>query len=562
MALRIRDCKARPTAVAIFFSESVNPETAADIGNYDIYCPLDGAKIELPKGHYDITYDPVQQCVTIRLLVLGDQLPVGRWLRVKVKGVHSARTGRAIISDGDNDTFATRVDGDEEPARQIAQTAERIAGSIGTATHSVEDAVTYPVLTEQVGYPPSPLAAPSGAPAAVPGAAPLGQIATKALSDVLGWKLKPDDPKGFVGALTASFTCEEVEGHTECTWTPRTYAVQTDLAGGISGAQASIYARAKDAVDQSLPLLDGLYPLDTEADLEDVAAVKSIVRSQMTEAVNELGIAGGPRVTRVDQLFFLLLGPPLKPGQVETDPDKVDGTLGTLRDEMGLWTVTPPAGEKLLINTVDEEQNATNYRILVDYMTSLRLSWVNNRRFFDRMTSQPFFGTQLVLLSRQLSVVSESVDEVRFALDSVFIGPEERQTLEIDFPDTVNVPPHPSVNPVNKGASGRLMDDKVNADSMFVEEFLSWAQRFAAEEGPRLIQDGGEFAVRNSFLPVVIQLRNLIIAATPPNPINNAGLPRGYKTSRVKRALEELADQLDELAVRADPIAHEIPAED
>ena len=76
---------------------------------------------------------------------------------------------------------------------------------------------------------------------------------------MLGWKLKDGDPKGFTGALTQSFTLAEVEGHIESRWTPRTYAVQTDLSGGITGAQASVYSRAKDALDQSLPLLDGLY---------------------------------------------------------------------------------------------------------------------------------------------------------------------------------------------------------------------------------------------------------------------------------------------------------------
>jgi hypothetical protein len=33
----------------------------------------------------------------------------------------------------------------------------------------------------------------------------------------------------------------EVEGHIEAKWTPRSYAVQTDLPGGITGAQASLY---------------------------------------------------------------------------------------------------------------------------------------------------------------------------------------------------------------------------------------------------------------------------------------------------------------------------------
>jgi 1,4-dihydroxy-2-naphthoyl-CoA synthase len=41
---------------------------------------------------------------------------------------------------------------------------------------------------------------------------------------------------GFGGGFGTSFLAT-VGGHTEATWTPRTYAVQTDLSGGITGAQ-------------------------------------------------------------------------------------------------------------------------------------------------------------------------------------------------------------------------------------------------------------------------------------------------------------------------------------
>ena len=179
-------------------------------------------------------------------------------------------------------------------------------------------------------------------PAPMAGAPALGQTAMKAISDVLGWQVKPD-PKAFIGALNASFSIKQVDGHTEATWTPRTYAVQTDVGGGITGAQASVYARAKDALDQSLPLLDGLYPLFQEAKPEDCEAVRRIVRSQFTDLVNEFALLGGPRIPRVTQLFFLLLGGNQLPQnaaaaltfKVETDPDQISGSLGNLRDEFG-----------------------------------------------------------------------------------------------------------------------------------------------------------------------------------------------------------------------------------
>jgi hypothetical protein len=396
---------------------------------------------------------------------------------------------------------------------------------------------SFPVLTEEVGYPPSPLARRSGAPTVLPGAT-LGQTALKAISDVLGWQVKLD-AKGFLGALNASFALKQIQGHTEAVWTPRTYAVQTDLSGGITGAQASIYKRAKDALEQSLPLLDGLYPLFKEAKDEDVAAVRATVRSQFADLVGELGLLGGPRVARVTQLFFLMLGQrfsqdPTNPQvpKVVTDPDQISGSLGTLRNEFGFSLSDDQ------VNTVEDEQDVTNFRILSDYLTSLAQSWLNNLQFFGlAATATPFFGTQLVLLSRQLSVVAESVNEVRFTLDSVFVGPAERQSLQINF-----------------GAG---------TQPMILEDLLTWIDTFASEEGPRLIQEGGKFAVGRSFVPTALQLLQLVQSRPKPSPPNTPipGLPPGYATDRVQNSLENLVSTLQQLVNLAARIDHVITPE-
>jgi len=406
-------------------------------------------------------------------------------------------------------------------------------------TTTLNDLEAYPILTEEVGYPPSPLATPStGRGAAVPGSAPLGQIAAKAVSDVLGWKAKEGDAKGFIGALTQSFSLTEVEGRVESKWTPRTYAVQTDLSGGISGAQASVYARAVEALNNSLPLLDGLYPLSPETDLQDFDAIRAVIRSQMKELVNEIGVPGSPRIARINQYFNLLLGLTISSGTVlpatTTEPDSINGTLGEIRDQGGLWSIRGPKNQDPLYNSVEEEQNVTNFRILSDNITSLAQLLANNVKFIQLGTSTPFFGTQLVLLSRQLSVVVESVEEVRFTLDSVFIGPAERQTTQIDFTN-------PSIPP------------------MFFEDMLTWIQGFASEEGPRLIQEGGKLGVEQSFKPVVQQLLKVVTGATYPNPANLTQLPKGYRTPRVKRAMEELTSQLRELFRLANQIKMVLP---
>lgn len=404
------------------------------------------------------------------------------------------------------------------------------------AKNPLTDLASYPILTEEVGYPPSPLAKPSGpSSGGGGGTGSLAQIVGKAMSDVLGWKIKAGDTKGFVGALTQSFKLSDVEGHVEATWSPRTYVVQTDLSGGITGAQASVYARGKEALDASLPLLDGLYTLDPEADAEDVVALKAVVKSQFSELVNELGFLGGPRITRVNNYFQLLLidadtGKPFPP-MPDPNPDNIGGTLGNLRDVLGL-----NFRDQDFVNSVQDEQNLSNYRILADYVTALAQSWINNLPFLGLDTPQPFFGTQLILLSRQLSVVAESVDEVRFVLDSVFVGPAERQATELKFPG------HPELK------------------SLFLEDLLSWIQNFATEEGPGLIQDGGKFGVQNTVLPVAQQL--LTMVNNIPKTFNSANpLPPAFFAPRVTLAKDNLIDELNSLVKLAKPIKHEITSE-
>jgi hypothetical protein len=531
--LRIKDCKATPSSIIVFFSDAVNAvsgnftgsstNSAIDPRNYNVQRFVDGISTTLNNDNASIQYDELRKAVSITLppgkpISHPWPLTTGTWVGITVSNVETP-TKVGLPPTPPHDFFPALVNGDNDEEKDIRRIAR-----------VTEDSFAFPQLSEEIGYAPSPLARPTGAPFGG-GLTSLGQTVTQAVSDVLGWKIKPDDSKGFVGALNASFTCSDVDGHTQCTWTPRTYAVQTDLSGGITGAQASLYTRAKDALNQSLPLLDGLYALDPEADAEDMAALKGVARSQLTELVNELGVAGGPRVSRVNQYFQLLLNPeesfpPLSGTSLSTDPDQIHGTLGKLRDQLGLNFTTQD-----FANTVQDEQDITNFRILSDYVTSLAQSWLNNLRFFGLDTATPFFGTQLVLLSRQLSVVAESVDEVRFTLDSVFIGPAERQTLELEFPG-------------------------VSKDSLFAEDLFNWIQSFATEEGPRLIQDGGKFGVKFSFLPIAQRLQRLVESARDPNPLDHA-----FRTIRVKRAFDQLGRELDELVKLASDISHVIEEE-
>jgi hypothetical protein len=411
----------------------------------------------------------------------------------------------------------------------------------GESRESVADLAAYPVLTEQVNVAGGGRAAP---PAAGSGGGSLSRLITDTLRDVLGWKPRADDTRGFVAALNQSFTGQEAEGRTEYTWVPRSagaLARPADL-GAVTGAQLSIYTRAKAALDQAYPLLDNLYPLRPDILAEDIDAIRAVVRTELGQLVDELGTVGGPRVSRVDELFGLLLGPPpdTDPEDVQgqyTDPESVKGQLSELRDRLGL--------ERTRVNTIADEQNFTNFLILVDYVNTLNQSWQTERKYFTRGADgggEPFLGTQLVLMAQGLAAAAEAVQDVGFTLESVFLGPSMQQTLQLKFAGELGgVPGVPGDDP-----PARLPR---NTPPMFVSELLGWADVWLTREARELIDSSGKDGVIAIF-PTANRLRKLVRAALvrPGGLQKPEDLPAGYSSPRVQRAIQELASQLDEVA--------------
>jgi hypothetical protein len=514
------NCTVSTNSITITFSEAVvstsaGSTSAVNPANYTVFDPgsVDYSQPQSLGSNANLQLDANSLYLVINFSPsLGTtEFQPGDWVHITINNVQS-KTLDAL--EGGQISIVRQVPGKSE--------AKRI-------TRDVEDAVTYPILTEQVSFPRS-----GGGPAtgfsSSQGGVAIGQSAALAIGDVLGWKVSSTDPKGFVGALTQAFTLTDVEGHVESSWNPRTFAVQTDLGGGITGAQASLYTRAKDALDQSLSLLDGLYPLDPDADPEYVKALREMARSQMTEIVKEFGAVGLPSILRIDTYFEILLGqhPSRNFNGVQFDPDLIRGTLGKLRDTYGITFRGNPFN-----NSIEDEQDITNFRVISDYMTSLMQSWIANREFFIVAPNRvAFFGTQLVLISRQLNVISETVDELRFTLDSVFIGPNERQTLLLKFSDH-------------------------HLSPMFLEDVLVEIERFVKDEGPRLLRDGGKISITNNILPVVKSLRHMVQQAHDPE--NMRSLPDGFKTARVRHALDDLHDQLGELIKLTTQVEQQVP---
>jgi hypothetical protein len=347
-----------------------------------------------------------------------------------------------------------------------------------------EDAVTYPILTKEING--SSRSSRNGDGSASSSGGPLTRTAQGAIRDLLGWRYRADDPKGFLAALNKAVDLKEVEGHIESTWKTQPFTVQADL-GEVTGAQASIYQRARVALDHALPLLDTLKPLRSDADDENTESMRAIVRSALTELVAELGSVGGPRVQRVNDYFRRLLGVyQFNDAFFKTDefkslvgkPEVVNGALGQMRERFGL--------KRELVLTVQEELIFTNFLILVDYTTGLFQTWIAQKPFVERNgDADKFLGTQLVRLSQMLNVIVESVHEAYDSMDSVFFGAQEREVTEIKLDD------EPGIT---------------------VAELLEWVEHFASVEAPQLIEDSGKDGVDQVRI-TLDRLRHLIAAA-------------------------------------------------
>ncbi|MGK7915759.1 MAG: hypothetical protein AB4038_09455 [Prochloraceae cyanobacterium] len=372
----------------------------------------------------------------------------------------------------------------------------------------------------------------------------LESILDNAFSQTLGSSLNISDPKLFEASLTRTFTPKEQRGRTVYEWIPQSYAATTDLGGKVTGAQASLYYRAKVILDHVLNLLGKLTPLDPASDKENSSAVQSIIRTELKELVNELGYPGGPRVQRVEQLFQQLLGPG-RTGQEE-------GELGRLAEFLGLMPNR--------INTIEEEQNYSDFLILRDYTTSLYNSW---KRYMVDDQSEAYLGPQLVDLSRALDVVAESVREAYRIMDLYFLGPAERTSVFLDFlkagePDDSNDGYRKFSLP--DGSEYRFrFDDPNNSDQtpkgdphngkgpnlankLTVAELLSWTLRFATEEGPQLAREGGKIGITEALEEIAFTLMVLVQAAAETPTANTA-----FQREGVVRSLKDLAFQLFEV---------------
>jgi hypothetical protein len=397
------------------------------------------------------------------------------------------------------DLLSTQLRQAREELEEGATSPEGPAVNLSRIRGTVDDLASYPILTsDSSSFGGSARPSSGGRGGSI--SSDVQRTVDLALRDVLGRLPKYTDATAFTAALTATFELRPEQGHTVARWRPRGFVGQTELGGSVSGAQASLYARAQDSLAAAIPILHSLTPLKPDADPQEMDAARSVVESEFRAVVAELGTAGGPRVPRVTGLFRILLKDPVIGVLGATISG---GMVGYLADVFGF-----NAGQ---VNTVEEETVFSNFLLLRDYIKVTSDSWDGFASTFQGRD----LGTQLVLLSNALQVVAESVDEVNAALDSVFVGGGERTVARFGI---------------------------TSGGTMLVSELLSWVSSFASQEAPELVQQGGRRAMGplQSTATNLIDLVGDLISAAGSDP----GLPSGMRHPRVRHPLEELQTYL------------------
>jgi hypothetical protein len=347
------------------------------------------------------------------------------------------------------------------PRRQFEGKSLVLSSSVANrALEAAELFASYPIITA-----PGPDGAGGGGGGGAPASGDARAIIKQEMRAVLGRTPSGDDVTATLAALDRRFVARERNGVTQWEWTPGSYVGQNDVGAGVTGEQASLVAFAQRASDEIAPCVGELRALKSPCENpEAVEIARSGFRASWQSFVGSLGQEGGLPTARCKVL--------LKQAREQ---------LATLGEELGMLKPVPaggaggagraagagrPSGDRLdhaaisraAVLTRDDEEQLTHFIIACDRVKAVS-------RAFDELTGRTAvrdYGTAFTQLQRDLELLPELVADVRWALDSVDFGPDQRE-----------------VQRVGPGAA-----------SMTLEGVLQWAEDLA-EEGRSLLQDAG-----------------------------------------------------------------------
>jgi hypothetical protein len=348
------------------------------------------------------------------------------------------------------------------------------------------------------------LAAAAGAPAdGRPGVAP-GEDVRDTLRDILGWTWKPGDTQGFLAALRASYTLEEVAGGRRWEYTPTGTAIRADL-GAVSGAQAVLLQQVKTAADRIIPEVETIPPLAIAPDPQQVAALRTLVAGNIRDLAEGFAKVDGPIVQLIDNLWRALLGPL---DSIPNDPEHPSalGHVGQMQDVFDF--------DRARVNSVEQELTLSRWLSIVTELTSLYRNYDFQKGYLTGTAKPPYLGTRFVVVSQALEVMGDSVREFRAALVGHFIEDAEQERIVLELED---------------------------GSTILLGALLTWAEGFPAEAQSVLKQAGKEGA--KSLIAPLVELSRAAKAARPDNAKTKQVTPYLYTHSPLIRSTQNVFEQ-------------------
>jgi hypothetical protein len=391
--------------------------------------------------------------------------------------------------------------------------------------------------------------APSGGGAGA-SAAPSARATIDAqMKAVLGRSTGTGGVAGTLAALDRSFQPVLTGGVDAWVWQPQSYVVQSDIGAGVTGEQASLARLAASVGEEILPLITGLGALVPEAKVnpDEINAAKSIIASSWPAFVGELGTDGGPRITRAASLLgdtatsLVTLGILLATYASGTTllniypwPPGVGGVRFPVTKFDWTDPGVPPSGwpapSRTNVVTGDDEANFTNFVIASDRLQMVIT--VFQQLYYKgggQVPSSEDRGFLVTLLQRALESTGEGADAVYAALDSVNLGQDEREIIFVPGTDPSAISTTPPY-----------------AGTLTVEDIVSWAASFPAQEASPLLQNAGNVGIAS----IVTRAGNIQTAVGRLQAFAPSG-PPGLAHPRVTYALQILWDALDDVTTYA-----------
>jgi hypothetical protein len=288
-------------------------------------------------------------------------------------------------------------------------------------------------------------------------------------------------------------------------------------AGTISARQANLYRQASVLADDGLRVLASLTPFVPEAELDQVEALRAMIRSEINSLVDEFGRVDEPRKERVQAYFSALRL-----------------HLTNFGRRSFLDNSVQPA-------TVKDETQIAGFELLKNYVGTLREAW-NTFYQFDALSSTSFSLSERVERANiLLPVVAQTNNDFEAAMDSVSFTESERRSIAARFDTLAGLSSAP------RGVLNKLA-------AITVYDLTDWIDRFANIEGPNILADSGQYGLDfvtdqahrlfSVIAPVVI-----VIELDEKNNITNSSmLEQILSNERVHFALNNLLSQLNALA--------------